>query len=93
MPSEHAVKVVYKGTENTEFFVIANSEQVSKWKSDKSTPLVDVVQSFDVYTTSAGGSTGEYIKPPKGVLESNFNTSNTDEIVKKIISEGEEKGF
>lgn len=93
MPSDNAVKVVYKSSDNTEFFVIANEGMVSKWRKDKSIPLIDVVQNFNVHIISNGGNTGEYITPSKGVLESNFQTSNTDEIVKKIVAEGEEKGL
>lgn len=88
-----ATKVVYKGNHDVEFFVIANEGMVSKWRNDKTIPLIDVVQNFDIHTTTTGGNTGEAVSPSKGVLESNFNTTNTDEIVKKIISEGEEKGF
>ncbi|KAG2192884.1 ribosome maturation protein [Mucor mucedo] len=91
--SDQSVKVVYKGADNTEFFVIANAGMVSKYRSDKTTPLIDVVQSFDILTTTTGGNTGEALHPPKGILESNFNTSNKDEIVKIIIEKGEEKGF
>ncbi|KAI8092192.1 ribosome maturation protein [Gilbertella persicaria] len=93
MPSDHAVKVVYKGADSNEFFVIANADMVTKWKSDKTVPLVDVVQSFDVFTTTNKSNTGEYISPSKGLLESTFNTTNVDDIVKKILSEGEDKGL
>lgn len=93
MSSAQATKVVYKGADNMEFFVIANAGMVAKWKSDKTIPLIDVVQSFDIHTTTTGGNTGEAIHPSKGVLESTFQTSNKDDIVKKIISDGEEKGL
>ncbi|KAG1452485.1 hypothetical protein G6F56_007809 [Rhizopus delemar] len=92
MPSDQATKVVYNSND-TEFFVIANPGLVSKWREDRSTPLIDVVQSFDVFITSNGSNTGEYIHPPKGILESAFGTSNTDDIVKKIVELGEEKGM
>lgn len=92
MPSDNTVKVVYRGSENVEFFVIANADMVAKYRADKTIPLIDVVQSFDILTTSTGGNTGEAIRPAKGLLESNFNTSNQDEIVKTIIEKGEEKG-
>lgn len=91
--SDQSVKVVFKGEDNTEFFVIANADMVSKYRSDKSTPLIDVVQSFDILTTSTGSNSGEAVHPSKGVLESNFNTTNKDEIIKIIIQKGEEKGF
>jgi hypothetical protein len=45
------VKVHYKGSED-DFVVMAESiDAVKRWKEDKSTPLVDVVNSFDVFTT------------------------------------------
>jgi hypothetical protein len=45
------IKVHYKGNED-DFIVMAESvEAVKRWKEDKSTPLVDVVNSFDVFTT------------------------------------------
>ncbi|KAI9471906.1 MAG: ribosome maturation protein [Benjaminiella poitrasii] len=93
MPSHNATKVVFKGTDNNEFFVIANPGMISKWKSDKSTPLIDVVQNFEVHTTTTGGNTGEAVSPSKGLLMNTFNTTNEDEIVRRIISEGEEKGL
>ncbi|KAI8054862.1 ribosome maturation protein [Thamnidium elegans] len=93
MPADQSTKVVYRGTDNTEFFVIANAGMVNKYRSDKSTPLIDVVQSFDIFTTNTGGNTGEAMSPSKGLLESSFNTSNEDEIVKTIIEKGEEKGY
>ncbi|KAI8977611.1 ribosome maturation protein [Mycotypha africana] len=93
MPSDQAVKVVYKGNDNNEYFVIANPGMVSKWKKDKSIPMVDVVQNFNIHTTSNGSTTGEAINPASGALKTVFNTTNEDEIVKKILCEGHEKGF
>lgn len=90
--SEQATKVIYRSGE-TEFFIITNPGMVDKWRNDKTIPLINVVQNFDVYTTSTGSNTGEAILPSNGILESAFNTTNKDEIVKKIATEGEEKGF
>jgi Shwachman-Bodian-Diamond syndrome (SBDS) protein len=46
------VKVHYKGKED-DFIVLAESiEAVKKWKADKTIPLIDVVNSFDVFTTN-----------------------------------------
>jgi len=45
------VKIHYKGNED-DFVIMAESvEAVKKWKEDKSTPLVEVVNSFDVFCT------------------------------------------
>ena len=45
MPSDQAIKVVYKSPDQTEFFVVANHDMRAKWKKDKSIPMIDVVQS------------------------------------------------
>ncbi|CAO3642851.1 unnamed protein product [Mucor fragilis] len=92
MSSEQATKVVFKGDDNSDFFVIAQPGMVAKWKKDKTIPLIDVVQSFDIFTTPSGSVTGEAIRPANSTLENVFSTTNKDDIVKKIVSEGEEKG-
>ncbi|KAF7725559.1 hypothetical protein EC973_009514 [Apophysomyces ossiformis] len=89
---EKAVKVIYK-TNNDEYFVVANPGMVCKWRKDKTIPLIDVVQSFDVLTTASGGNTGQTVRPSKGSLESTFGTSNVDDIVRKIVEEGVEKNM
>ena len=44
-------RVHYKGAEE-DFVVIAeDADIVKKWRSDKTIPLVDVVNSFDIFTT------------------------------------------
>lgn len=35
------------------------------------------------------GAQGIYDAPPRAILENEFNTSNEDEIIKKILEEGE----
>ncbi|KAI8140872.1 ribosome maturation protein, partial [Fennellomyces sp. T-0311] len=89
---ENASKIVYKGDNGQEFFVIANPGMAAKWRKDKTVPLIDVVQAYDVLTTTNQSSTGEAIRVPDGILKSEFGTSNTDDIVRRIVEEGEEKG-
>lgn len=68
--NEQASKLIWKSQNGQEFFVIANPGVAAKWKKDKSIPLIDVVQAFNVYTTeSARGNQGELIRPPKGILK------------------------
>ncbi|KAI9095172.1 hypothetical protein DFS34DRAFT_626908 [Phlyctochytrium arcticum] len=62
--------------------------QVEKWRSDKSIPLVEVVDSFDIFEVPTGGNTGMFERPSKQILETSFGTSNQDEIIHKILSEG-----
>ncbi|ORE08525.1 DUF1960-domain-containing protein [Rhizopus microsporus var. microsporus] len=93
MPNKNATKVVYKSPDDVEYFVIANTDMIDKYRKDKSIPLIDVVQTFDIHTTVAGGNTGEYIRPSKGALESAFGTHKPEEIAKYIVEHGEEKGM
>ncbi|KAG2226594.1 hypothetical protein INT45_005080, partial [Circinella minor] len=94
-----ASKITYRGDDNQEYFVIANKGMSSRWRKDKTIPLVDVVQSFDVMTTSTGSETGEYIRPSKGALQyvfffnflSAFHTNDVDKVVEQIVENGEEK--
>lgn len=83
------VKVHYKGSDD-DFIVMAESiSAVNKWKEDKSTALVDVVDSFDVFVTHKQGAQGLLDRASKSSLENEFGTSNEDEIVKKILEKGE----
>ncbi|KAG2183660.1 hypothetical protein INT43_006668 [Umbelopsis isabellina] len=91
MPEGTPVRVTYK-VNGEEFFVFADHEALEKWQKDKTIPLVEVAASFEVLHIPNGGNTGEAVRPSKGELESAFNTSNSDDIVKKILSEGEVKG-
>jgi ribosome maturation protein Sdo1 len=82
------IKVHYKGQED-DFIVLAEtSSAVQKWREDKSTPLVDVVSSFDVFVTGKHGTQGTLNRASNGVLENEFGTSNEDDVVKKILEDG-----
>ncbi|ORY93457.1 ribosome maturation protein [Syncephalastrum racemosum] len=90
--NEQACKLIWKSKNGQEFFVFANPGAAAKWKKDKSIPLIDVVQAFNVYTNEgARGNQGALIQPPKGILQSEFGTDDGDAIVRKIVEEGEEK--
>ncbi|KAI8384555.1 ribosome maturation protein [Radiomyces spectabilis] len=91
--TKNPCKLVYKSEDGSEYFVIANAGMAAQWKKDKTIPLIDVVQSFDVLTVTNGGNSGEASRPPSGILSSVFGTDNVDEVVKKIVEQGEEKGM
>ncbi|KAH8549121.1 hypothetical protein BGW37DRAFT_429691 [Umbelopsis sp. PMI_123] len=91
MPEGPACRVTYK-VDGQEFFIFADSVYLEKWKKDKTIPIVQVAQSYDVLYIPNGGNTGEAVRPAKGTLESAFGTTNADDIVKTILTEGESKG-
>ncbi|KAF2435531.1 putative RNA binding protein [Tothia fuscella] len=83
------VKVHFKGSKD-DFIVMAESvEAVKKWKEDKSVPLVEVVNSFDVFHTDGHGVQGELNRASNQLLETEFGTKNSDEVVQKILEQGE----
>ncbi|KAL1930322.1 hypothetical protein VTP01DRAFT_10484 [Rhizomucor pusillus] len=90
---ERATKIVYRGANDQEFFVIANPGMASKWRKDKTIPLIDVVQSFDVFTSNTGKETGEAVRPSRGTLESAFHTHKEEDAVRQIVENGEEKNI
>jgi hypothetical protein len=45
------VKVHYRGKEDDFVIMVEGAEAVKRWKADKTIPLVDVVNSFDVFVT------------------------------------------
>lgn len=82
------VKVHYKGKED-DYIVMAESiDAVNKYKEDSSVPLVDVVNSFDVFVTHKQGVQGHMDRASKASLENEFGTSVDDEVVKKILEKG-----
>ncbi|RKP39732.1 ribosome maturation protein, partial [Dimargaris cristalligena] len=89
-----ATKIVYKDTHkgSEEFFVFAEPDMIKKWRKDKSIPLAQVLETFNVYTVDTGGNTGLASTPSKGTLESTFQTSNVDDICRFILERGEIKG-
>lgn len=44
-------RVFFKGSENDFVIFLDDVNKYKAWKNDSSVPLVDVVQSFDVFTT------------------------------------------
>jgi ribosome maturation protein Sdo1 len=83
------VKVHYKGAED-DFIVMAESvDAVNEWKKDSSKPLVDVVNSFDVFVTGKHGAQGRLNRASKSSLENEFGSSNDDDVVKQILEKGD----
>ncbi|CAG8565675.1 3626_t:CDS:2 [Ambispora gerdemannii] len=61
---------------------------VMKWRKDKTIPLADVIQTFDVYEITNGGNEGIAGRPSKQRLENAFGTSNLDEVIEQILEHG-----
>ncbi|KAL1917604.1 uncharacterized protein VTP21DRAFT_3997 [Calcarisporiella thermophila] len=91
--SNQAIRVIYKDQDSgREFFVFANPGMVEKYRRDKSIPLVEVLQSDQVFDVDQGGNTGQVSTPSNGTLENVFQTNNRWDIARRIVEEGEVKG-
>ncbi|GAA5943910.1 SBDS family protein [Sporobolomyces koalae] len=55
--------------------------------TDRTIPLVDIVDAFDVFTTGQGAQ-GILERPSKQVLDTVFSTTKEDEIVQIILEKG-----
>ncbi|KAK5115680.1 hypothetical protein LTR62_000769 [Meristemomyces frigidus] len=89
-------KVHYKGqggaksSDHPEDFIIIveSGEDVKQWREDKTKPLTDVVESFDVFVTHKHGNQGQMDRASKGQLEAEFGTSKDVDVVSKILEAG-----
>eukprot|EP01120_Amphizonella_sp_Union-15-10_P008962 TRINITY_DN3308_c0_g1_i3.p1 TRINITY_DN3308_c0_g1~~TRINITY_DN3308_c0_g1_i3.p1 ORF type:complete len:117 (-),score=28.29 TRINITY_DN3308_c0_g1_i3:81-431(-) len=72
-----------------EFFLMTNPGMASKWRHDRTIPLIDVVENFDIYLYVG---TKQPHRPSKSELEKAFGTSEVDTIIKLILEKGEIEG-
>ncbi|KAJ9164911.1 hypothetical protein NKR19_g924 [Coniochaeta hoffmannii] len=86
-------KVHYKG--KTDDFLVfvddqaAHKKYLSEPEGQKTTPLSQVVSSFQIFTTNKHGAQGEYNTPSDGALENEFGTKVVEDAIKIILAKGE----
>ncbi|KAI8052512.1 hypothetical protein BDF22DRAFT_656027 [Syncephalis plumigaleata] len=94
-------RVVYKADNGEEFFVFVEPNMCIILASylplnrltDPSTPLVEVVQSFDVFSTLQGGGTdGIAGRASLQSLSNAMDVKNMDDAVNYVINHGELRG-
>lgn len=80
--------------------IVESVEAVKKYRKDSSTPLVDVVDSFDIFITNKHGAQGVLDRASKGQIENEFGTyykcgvfanfsTKNEEALETILKEGE----
>ncbi|CAN3373492.1 hypothetical protein DIURU_003048 [Diutina rugosa] len=81
--------VFYKGKDQDFSVIIENKAAVEKFrKGDHSLPLIDIVGIYKVFVSQRGTEASDD-EASKQDLENEFGTSNRDEVIKKILTEGE----
>jgi len=85
-------KVVYKpdSTSTDEFIVIVTDQpSYQKWlEGDTTIPLVDFVDSFDVFHTNGQGNQGLLQRPSKQMLDTIFETHKDVDVLEVILKKG-----
>jgi ribosome maturation protein Sdo1 len=69
------------------FFIMVDEDAYKKYQTDKSIPLAQVVDSFQVLRYEHGRS-GVVEKPSQREIEDVFGTKNDDEVVKMMLERG-----
>jgi ribosome maturation protein Sdo1 len=77
----------------TEFYLYCQPGMVKQWRTDKSTPLVQVVQSFEIFCSESGGHTGYSMRPSKQQLVNYFGTDDVHVIIPTILEKGSVSSF
>ena len=54
--------------------IVESLEAVTRYRKDSSVPLVDVMNSFDVFVTNKHGPQGVMDRASKSQIENEFNT-------------------
>ncbi|CAD6954287.1 unnamed protein product [Tilletia controversa] len=83
-------KVVYQpDTQSTDsYIVIVNADEFKKWHDgDKTIPLIEVVDAFDVFHSNQGAQ-GHLNRASKQQLDSVFGSSNETDCVTQILEKG-----
>jgi len=83
-------KVVYHPDPATsdEYTLIVNPVEYKKWKAgDTSIPLVEVVDSFNVFHSNQGNQ-GLLYTPSQQQLDTHFETHNETDVVKIVLEKG-----
>lgn len=86
-------KVFYKGEHSDFVIFVEDPELVAKYKAGDSTlPLIDIVSIYKVFVNRQGGVEGVLDEASKEELQNEFGAkANVDTVIKKIVSEGEDK--
>ncbi|EWC43459.1 hypothetical protein DRE_07569 [Drechslerella stenobrocha 248] len=86
---DNVTKVYLKKGGEDFIVLIEDAATLTKWKSDSSIPLTQVVNGFKVFTTRKQGAQGILDSASKSTMEGAFGTSNEDEVIKTILKEGQ----
>ncbi|RKP04720.1 ribosome maturation protein [Thamnocephalis sphaerospora] len=85
-------RVVFKSEDGDEFFVFVDPGMVPKWRKDRTIPLVDVVQTFEVFATDTGGNDGRAGRASLQSITNAMGVKSVDDAVQFVVEHGELRG-
>ncbi|KAL6059385.1 hypothetical protein QOT17_013767 [Balamuthia mandrillaris] len=71
----------------TPMFIICEHGMPEKWRRDRTIPLVDVVQRFKIYRGQTPQDDAD--QPTKEELKEEFGTDKQEDVIMKILEEGD----
>lgn len=87
-----SIKQFYQGTTKDFIIFIDDDSQIEAYKKDSTIPLSQIVANFQVYIPESGrGVEGVLLEASKLDLENEFGDKPVEDIVEKIVKEGELK--
>jgi len=91
MPRGNAAqtKVHYSGKDEDFIIFVDDPQAVKNWKGDRSIPLAQVVSGFKIFVTHKHGAQGMLDSASKATLDNEFGTTNEDEVLIKILEQGQ----
>ncbi|KAJ5356111.1 hypothetical protein N7517_010720 [Penicillium concentricum] len=86
--NDTAAKVFYKGSSDDFIVFVDDLEALKSWRSDRSIPLVNVINAYNIFVTQKGGAQGILNEASKAMLENEFGSSDDDVCITKILENG-----
>ncbi|KAK5936513.1 hypothetical protein PMZ80_011260 [Knufia obscura] len=81
-------RIYFKGKDDEFVIFVNNAEAAERWNSDKSTPLVRVVKTFQIFKTREHGSQGGLLIASNADLRDEFESDDIDKIIEIILEKG-----
>jgi len=81
-------KIHYKGKQEDFIVFVDDVDTYKKWQSDKSIPLAHFISTFNVFLTHRQGAQGPFDTASKMELAAEFDSDDSDDAIKTILSRG-----
>ncbi|RHZ46745.1 hypothetical protein Glove_606g144 [Diversispora epigaea] len=84
--SQDTTRIIYKvPNSREEYFVFGYPETIKKWRKDKTIPIAECIEAYDIFETVAGGNEGLAGRPSKWKLENAFGTSEIEDVISIML--------